>query len=231
MTWTYDEAQHAGAEHLDDAQVEAYDQKAQVPAADELEWLRALGLNTQHTLVDLGAGTGEVALAAAAVCRRVVAVDVSPTMVRLLKSKAQARGVTNMEVVQAGFLSYAHEGEGADFVYSRNALHHLPDFWKVQALERIAGLLKPGGVFVLRDLVYSFSPEDSAAALETWFGHADASTLGGYPRSELEAHVRDEHSTYAWLLEAILGRVGLRIEAAEYGAFGVFARYVCSRAR
>ncbi len=35
-------------------------------------------------------------------------------------------------------------GEPADFVYSRLALHHLPDFWKVVALERIRGTAPAG---------------------------------------------------------------------------------------
>jgi len=61
--------------------------------------------------------------------------------------------------VQAGFLSYEHEGNAADIVYSRNALHHLPDFWKAVALERIAGILKPDGTPRLRDLVFDFDPE------------------------------------------------------------------------
>ena len=35
-------------------------------------------------------------------------------------------------------LTYEHEGDPPDAVLTRNALHHLPDFWKVAGLERIA---------------------------------------------------------------------------------------------
>jgi SAM-dependent methyltransferase len=58
--------------------------------------------------------------------------------------------------MRAGFLSYEHEGDPPDAVFTRNALHHLPDFWKAAALERIARLLRPRGVLLLRDIVYSF---------------------------------------------------------------------------
>jgi putative AdoMet-dependent methyltransferase len=53
--------------------------------------------------------------------------------------------VANIEFVHAGFLTYAHRDEAADAVVSRMALHHLPDFWKVVALDRVRALLKKGG--------------------------------------------------------------------------------------
>lgn len=124
MRWTqglFDELARAGREHLDAAYVGAYDRKAgfDADAADEVRLLCGLGLSEHSTLVDLGAGTGALALAAAAICRRVVAVDISPEMVIATKEKVAALGVSNVECVQAGFLSYEHEGAPADFVYSR----------------------------------------------------------------------------------------------------------------
>ena len=47
---------------------------------------------------------------------------------------------------------------GADIVYSRYALHHLPDFWKVMALRRVRAMLRPGGIFRLWDVVYPSAP-------------------------------------------------------------------------
>lgn len=51
-------------------------------------------------------------------------------MLQRLRAKINAAHLSNVEVVQAGFLTYAHRGRPADFVYSRFAPHHLPDFWK-----------------------------------------------------------------------------------------------------
>jgi FkbM family methyltransferase len=77
-------------------------------------------------VVDIGAGSGQFALAAAAACRRVVAVDVSPVMLARLAENIDRFAVSNVEAVCAGFLTYRHSGEPADVVYSRLALHHLP---------------------------------------------------------------------------------------------------------
>ena len=58
---------------------------------------------------------------------QVTAVDVSPPDAGVLRQRAAAAGVANLECVQAGFLSYQHAGPSADAVYTRNALHQLPD--------------------------------------------------------------------------------------------------------
>src|SRR5689334_15810209 len=119
-SWRLDELAHAGPEHLDDAYVASYDRKAGTDPTDDVELLRGLGLDERSTLVDLGAGTGTFALAAAPFCRRVVAVDVSAAMLSALGAAAARAGLTNVECARAGFLTYAHRGEPADFVYSRN---------------------------------------------------------------------------------------------------------------
>ena len=164
MEWSralLDEVALAGQEHLDPAYVAAYGRKAALDPSDDLVLLHELGLGEQSTLVDLGAGTGTFALAAGAHCRRVVAVDASAEMVATMREGADRLGVTNVECVEAGFLGYEHVGTPADFVYSRNALHHLPDFWKAVALERIGQILRPGGVLRLRDLVFAFDPSEA----------------------------------------------------------------------
>jgi SAM-dependent methyltransferase len=221
---TFDETAHAGPEHLDPAYVAGYDGKAGVGVESDVALLVELGLGPSSTLVDVGAGTGLLAAAAAPLARRVVAVDPSPAMV----AAARARG--GFETVEAGFLGYEHEGEPADFVYSRNALHHLPDFWKADALRRVARLLAPGGRLVLRDLVYAFEPDEADAVLAAWFAGATDDPAAGWTRPELEEHVRSEHSTYAWLLEPILEHSGFRIDDAWYADSRTYARYVCSLA-
>ena len=101
----------------------------------------------------------------AAHCREVVAVDISPPMLHVARSRFDALGLSNVRCVPAGFLTYEHDGPAPTAVYSRNALHHLPDAWKAIALARVARLLGPGGVLRLRDLVYSF---DGATRPTCW---------------------------------------------------------------
>jgi ubiquinone/menaquinone biosynthesis C-methylase UbiE len=229
MTWIFDELSHAGLEHLTPEQVAVYDAKARVDPAPEVALLQTLGLNAASTLLDMGAGTGEFALAAAQVCRQVIAVDVSPVMLAVLQQKIKDRQVQNIQCVLGGFLSYAPAHPPVDVVYSRNALHHLPDFWKVQALRRLHGLLKPSGLLRLRDLVYSFPPDETEARITDWLDRAPTDVRDGFPRVELEAHLRDEYSTFSWLLEAMLGQTGFVVEQAQYSASGIFAEYVCRR--
>jgi hypothetical protein len=50
-------------------------------------------------------------------------------MLDRIRAKVAAANLSNVEVVLTGFLIYEHSGEPADFIYSRVALHHLPDAW------------------------------------------------------------------------------------------------------
>lgn len=226
--WYPEEIIHAGEEHLDPGYVATYDAKAQTDPADDVALLRERGLSDMSTLVDLGAGTGTFALAAAPFCRRVIAVDVSRPMLDRLERNAAERGVANLTIVQAGFLSYEHPGPPADVVYSRNALHHLPDVWKAIALARIAAILKPGGVLRLRDLVYDFGPHEADAHFEQWLANAAPTPDRGWTRAELETHIRTEYSTFTWLLEPMLEHAGFSIEERDTSA-RLYAAYTCVR--
>ena len=230
-SWWLDEQRHAGREHFDEEHARRYDAKEDADAARELRLLQDAGaLRADSTVVEVGTGTGQFAMAAAEVCARVVAIDVSPVMLGRLTDKLGRSSVANVEPVSAGFLSYEHTGAPADVVYSRYALHHLPDFWKALALQRMAGILRPGGVLRLWDVVYSFEPADAEQRIEAWITETMGSDVEhGWTRAELAEHVRDEHSTFTWLLEPMLDRAGLDVADAQYDASGVFARYLCRR--
>ncbi len=86
-------------------------------------------------------------------------------------------------------------------------------------------MLRPGGVLRLWDVVYSFDPAESGQRLEAWLATGQATSTDGWSRDELEEHVRDEHSTFSWLLEPMIRRCGFAIEAAEYTDDGIFAKY------
>jgi SAM-dependent methyltransferase len=225
-SWYPDEREHAGPEHLDDEYVAGYDEKSQLGPEDlveALELLRRHGLDAQATLVDFGCGTGMLAAAAAAEASRVVGVDPSPAMLELARPRSEA-----VEWVEAGFLTYEHEGDPPGLVHSRHALHHLPDFWKGIALARIHDLLAPDGVLVLRDLVYDFAPAEADGAIEEWLADGAASPAEGWTRAELEEHVRDEHSTFAWLLEPLLEHSGFQLVERSVHR-GIYATFVCRR--
>lgn len=224
--WMLDEVASAGRENLDVDHVARYDAKEDAGAVEEVALLQRLGLAEDSLVIDLGAGTGQFALAVAPHCARVVAVDVSPVMLGALRGKVEAVGATNVEVVQAGFLTFDHGDELADLVYSRYALHHLPDAWKALALARMRKMLRAGGMLRLWDVVYDFGPEEAEDRLEAWCATGGDGIVGEWSRAELEEHVRDEHSTFTWLLEPMMQRAGFTIEEALHSADGVFARYL-----
>lgn len=224
--WYPDETDLAGPEHLDPAFVAGYDRKAGDSAERDAAALPGLGLPQAATVVDMGAGTGTFALAAAKLGFRVIAVDVSDAMLQEIARKAQGRAI---EIVRSGMLSYEHRGEPAQFVYSRNALHHLPDFWKAIALRRIASVLRPGGLLRLRDIVFSFDPDEAQSAIDRWLAAAPERVEDGWIRAELEAHLRTEYSTFTWLLEPMLERCGFTIREARYSETRTFADYLCER--
>jgi SAM-dependent methyltransferase len=220
--WCLDERAHAGAEHLDAAYVASYDAKTGLDLDAAREILRRHGLGPDTTLVDLGCGTGLLASAAVSEARRVVGVDVSPAMLEVARRRSDA-----VEWVEAGFLTYEHDGDPPQLVHSRNALHHLPDFWKGVALVRTHDLLATGGVLVLRDLVYDFEPAEPARRIEEWLAGAAPTPAEGWTRSELAEHVREEHSTFTWLLEHLLAHAGFEtVERDVHG--GIYATYVCA---
>jgi SAM-dependent methyltransferase len=222
VRWRFDETAGAGPEHLDPAYVATFDRKSGTDWSEDVETLLANGIGESSTVVDLGAGTGSFADAIGSRVARVVSVDASPAMVAAIRSRG-------LEAVRAGFLTYEHDGEPVDAVFSRNALHHLPDFWKAVALERMAQMLRPGGVLLLQDLVYSFDPKEAEAVFEPWLAAAPTDAADGWTGDELAEHVRTEYSTYTWLLEPMLERAGFEIRDRWVSDSHVYAQYLCIR--
>jgi ubiquinone/menaquinone biosynthesis C-methylase UbiE len=226
--WWLDEQVHAGPEHLDARYVGGYDRKARFDPTEDIEVLRRHGLGPDSLVVDLGAGTGTFAVSVAPSCRRVVAVDVSAAMTAALRTRVERLGLDNVTVVDAGFLSYVHEGEPADIVFTRNALHQIPDFWKGIALDRIASFLRPHGVLRLRDLAFDFAPSEAEERIDAWMSGAVRDPAAGWTAEELAAHVRSEFSTYSWLLDSLLDRTGFDILERSFRR-SAYGAYTCRR--
>lgn len=225
-SWLIEESSYAGRENLDSAHVARYDSKEDAGAGEEVALLKRLGLTEQSVVLEFGPGTGQFTVEVAPMCRRVIAVDVSAPMLAALQNKVQALGLGNVELLQAGFLTYEHTAEPVEFIYSRLALHHLPDFWKAVALSRLRRMLHDGGVLRLCDVVYNFDPEEAEERIEAWCATGGETAEAQWSRSELEEHVRDEHSTFSWLLEPMIERSGFAIVAAAHSENGIFTSYL-----
>jgi len=228
-TFVPDELAYAGPEHLDPSFVAAYDAKQRYDPAADVAALLERGLGPNSVLLDMGCGTGTFTVAVAPHCRRVVAVDVSELMLSHLAARADRQGIDNIEVVRAGLLSYEHRGAPVDVVFSRNALHQLPDAWKVVALARLAEVMRNGALLWLRDLVYAFEPNELEAVMAGWFEAAVSDPAEGYTAEDLATHVRTEFSTYTWLLEPMLVHAGFEILDTEVDRRRTYARFACLR--
>ncbi len=228
--WLFDEVRHAGVDYSDPRIAEEYDAhhtKFRDYEKDARLIIERLGVKADHTVIDLGCGTGAFVLTAAKVCRKVHAVDVSPTMLGLLGTKAEKLGLKNVERHQAGFLTYNHLDAPADAVVSVAALHHLPDFWKAVALKRMHEMLKPGGKLYLFDVVFAFDIDSYATELSDW---VSVMARNGTPAmaEETVVHIRDEYSTFDWVIEGMLTRAGFSIDE-KHSDFPRTITYVCAR--
>ncbi len=209
--WWYDDARLVGLDFEDEQEVATYDARQGGSAERDRALLTDLGLKPHMTLADIGCGTGILAREAARMCRSVVAIDVSAAM--LAAAKARAEGVDNLSFQRAGFLSFEAPEQGFDLVTAKNALHHLPDFWKAMALARIYAALKPGGRLYLRDVMFTEAPGELAQAAEGWIVWLSENT--GYSRAEGACHIREEYSTFAWAIHEALLAAGVKSSSPQ----------------
>ncbi len=104
--------------------------------------------------VDLGCGSGQVTLALARRCKRVLGVDVSDKMIALLLDNAEQQGVSNVEGRAVPIERLGLAGNSVDVVVSNYALHHLRDADKQVAINAASNWLRPGGRLVIGDMMF-----------------------------------------------------------------------------
>lgn len=224
--WLYDEFQHAGVDYANLEVARKYESR-HLKFRDfdaEFERIRERAeLKRSDVVLDLGCGTGAFAIPASRFCAKVYAADVSAPMLGLLRQKIEEQKIENIETFAAGFLTFPPLPTPVDAVVSSLALHHLPDFWKVVALKRIADALKPGGVFYLSDVVFYFPVETWREGTQAVLDEMERDAGG-----EANAHIAREYSSFDWFLEAAFERTGLVVERTIDDA--AFIRvYVCRR--
>lgn len=110
-------------------------------------------------VVDLGAGTGLLALALAPRVQELVAVDISERMLEGLDDAAATDGIHNVEPLVADLRRLPLEDEFATLVVSNYAFHHLDDPGKELALAEARRILRPGGRLVICDMMFALSLE------------------------------------------------------------------------
>lgn len=142
------------------------------------------------TVLDLGMGTGAIALALAPNAKRVIGRDISAGMMDEASTKADEAGIENVDFAEGSFREPAVT-EHVDIVVSNFAMHHLGDDEKREAIETITEL-NPRK-FVLGDVMFFgepspdepfYSPEVDDPA--TVGALADALTDAGFSLTAVE---------------------------------------------
>lgn len=105
-------------------------------------FLAALELNGTQDVLEIGVGTGRLAVQVAPLAKHFTGIDVSPKTVQRAREHL-GNGVT---LVCGDFMVHPFEQQ-FDVIYASLTLMHIKE--KEVALRKIAGLLKPGGRVVL----------------------------------------------------------------------------------
>ena len=104
--------------------------------------------------VDLGAGTGFVAMALAPLVASVLAVDISTAMSESLAERAAQAGLDNVSTEVSDLRHSRLLPASVDLVVSSYALHHLADADKRVLVAQAARWLRPGGRLVIADMMF-----------------------------------------------------------------------------
>lgn len=223
--WYYNDRRQLGLDFAAEDPAASYDQKQRESAERARAILKRLGVVPGWRVADIGCGAGILACEAAEMGAEVDAIDISPAMLKLTEVHAADKGVS-VKTQATGFLSFDYTPGTFDLIVSEYALHHLPDFWKAVAMARVYNALKPGGKFFLRDVVFSFAPDGAERSVDEWTdfilkNHA-------FARDDVATHVRDEHSTFGWVIEGMLKEARFSLISADYHA-PVYGTYLAQK--
>jgi SAM-dependent methyltransferase len=157
-------------------------------AGEDLErlvaWGRALA---PERVLDLATGGGHTALALAGVARHVTAYDVTEPMLRAARGFLRERAVGGATFVVGDVEALPFRDAAFDLVTCRIAAHHFADV--AGAVREVRRVLRPGGSFLLQDILGHDDPEAAAFVTEVE-RRRDPSHVRAYRAVEWKAFLR-----------------------------------------
>jgi SAM-dependent methyltransferase len=145
-------------------------------------------------VLDAGCGTGHTALAFAPLVAEVVGIDLTEAMLEQARQLAAERGLKNVQFQHGDVEQLPFPDAAFDIVTSRYSAHHYPH--PALALREFARVLRPGGLFLLVDVVAADDPTQDTF-------------LNAIELLRDPSHVRD-HALGQW--RAMLGAAGFADE-------------------
>ena len=230
--WYYNEFIQVGTDYTDKEEIRRYDQKMQKirDIGNEAEtMLRLINPQAEDIVLEIGCGTGEFSIEFSRHCKQVVALDVSEGMLEFAREKAKSRNRSNIRFIKGSFLTFEPDEGPFDEVVTQLALHHLPDFWKFIALQRVSSMLKTGGRLYLKDVVFSSETRDFDSFISQLLQSIPEEVKDEMTR-EYILHIKEEFSTFDWVIKGLIEKAGFRIEESFYEN-GFMATYLCIKER
>jgi SAM-dependent methyltransferase len=180
-------------------------------------------------VVELGVGTGRIAVPIAAEGQRVIGVDSSPGMLEVCRERAELAGVARLVELRLGDLREPPVSERVELVICpfRSYLHLHTDDERLAALRAARELLVPGGRLIFD--VFAPAPDDIADTHGRWlerepeiYERADWDTRTRTLTLSVRGPSGETTMALAWLSadewRALLERAGFDVEAL-YGWF------------
>jgi ubiquinone/menaquinone biosynthesis C-methylase UbiE len=123
-------------------------------------FIDALGTGDLGMALDVACGPGIITVPLASRAREVVAFDLTLEMLSKAQQRCASAGARNVTFREGSATKIPFEDRSFDTVVTRLSIHHF-EYPRV-ALDEIWRVLKPGGTFVVADVVSSEVPEKSA---------------------------------------------------------------------
>ena len=118
--------------------------KAYMDKWDGQEFIDKMQLSKDNTVLEIGVGTGRLAVRTAPLCNEFYGIDISPETIKGAKKNLEE--ISNINLICDDFMTYSFNNT-FDVIYSSLTFMHIKD--KQSAINKVQHLLKNGGLFVL----------------------------------------------------------------------------------
>jgi tRNA (cmo5U34)-methyltransferase len=195
-----------------------FDEKAKGWDAEPMHWDRSkavaeeikdlIPLNKKMIALEYGAGTGITSFLLKDLLKKIILMDNSAEMVRIVNEKISASNVKNMTALKVDLESSDYNQDKFDLIFTQMVLHHVAD--TKQIIGKFGKMLKPGGYLAIADLYV----EDGSFHGEGFIGH------NGFSTDKLTALLKSDNFTEIQSRQCFV--IDKKLTDGNMKKFGVF---------